>query len=481
MERKFNYFNSVKKMNNAQLKQQFSEKYKYGFHDEEKSVFKIPKGLSEEVVRKISEIKKEPEWMTERRVQAYKIFRQKPMPTWGADLSAIDFDNIHYYASSAEGTTKKWEDVPEDIKRTFDKLGIPEAERKFLAGAGSQYDSQVVYHNLQKQLEEQGVIFLDMDSGLKEHEEIIKKYFGTVIPSSDNKFAALNTACWSGGSFLVVPKGVRVELPLQAYFRINTKNVGQFERTMIIAEDNSFVHYLESCSAPIYSTNSLHSAVVEIIALQGSRVRYTTIQNWSNDVYNLVTKRAKAYRDATMEWIDCNTGSRVTQKYPCVMMMEPGARGEVVSVAFAGRGQHQDAGAKMIHLAPNTSSSIISKSISKDGGRTTYRGLVNVAPNASSVKSNVECDALILDDESASDTVPYMTIGNDDVSISHEARVSKLDEEKLFYLQSRGFSEEKAKQMLVQGFIEPFTRMLPMEYAVELNRLIDLNMEGSVG
>ncbi|MBI5226742.1 Fe-S cluster assembly protein SufB [Candidatus Micrarchaeota archaeon] len=468
-------------MENVQLKQKLSGEYQFGFHDDIDNVFEFKKGLNEKVVRQISKIKKEPEWMLQKRLEALNIFYSKPMPKWGADLGHIDFDDIIYYASATKKQYGNWDDVPQKLKDTFEKLGIPEAERKFLAGVGSQYDSEVIYHKLREDLEKQGVVFLDMDSGLREHEDIVRKYFGSVIPSGDNKFAALNTAVWSGGSFLYVPKGVHVEVPLQAYFRINTKNMGQFERTLIIAEPGSSVHYQEGCSAPVYTTDALHSAVVEIIALEGSRVQYTTIQNWSNDVYNLVTKRAKAYKDATMFWLDGNIGSRVTMKYPAVLLMEPGARGEVVSVAIAGKGQHQDAGAKIFHLAPNTSSLITSKSISKDGGRTTYRGKVYVAPYAFNVKCNVECDALILDEQSASDTVPYMEIQNDDVSISHEASVSKLDSEKLFYLQSRGLSEQKAKAMLVQGFIEPFVKQLPMEYAVELNRLVDMEMEGSVG
>ncbi|MBI4360494.1 Fe-S cluster assembly protein SufB [Candidatus Micrarchaeota archaeon] len=468
-------------MEKSVLKQTFDSEYQFGFHDDVEMVYQTKKGLSEKVVREISKIKDEPEWMLEKRLEALRVFYSKPMPSWGANLSQIDFDDIVYYARPTDKPARSWEDVPEKMKKTFEKLGIPEAERKFLAGAGAQYDSEVVYHQLREDLEKKGVVFLDMDSGLREHEDLVKKYFGSVIPMYDNKFAALNTAVWSGGSFLYVPKGVHVDVPLQAYFRINTKNMGQFERTMIIAEPGSSVHYLEGCSSPTYTSDSLHSAVVEIVALEGSRVQYTTIQNWYSDVYNLVTKRAKAFKDATVFWLDGNIGSKVTMKYPSVLLMEPGARGEVVSIAFAGKGQHQDAGAKIYHFAPNTSSLITSKSISKDGGRTTYRGLLYVAPNASHVKSNVECDALILDEESASDTVPYMQIQNDDVSISHEATVSKLDAQKLFYLQSRGFSQEKAKQLLVQGFIEPFVKHLPMEYAVELNRLVDLEMEGSVG
>ncbi len=462
-------------------RQVIETKYKYGFHDKEDLVYKAPNGLNEKIVKQISEMKNEPEWMTNFRLKSLKIFNEKPMPTWGADLSNINFDNLTYYAKPSEGKYKNWDDVPKNMKDTFNKLGIPQAEQKFLAGVSSQYDSEVIYHNVKKQLENQGVIFMDMDSGLKEYPEIVKKYFATVIPPNDNKFAALNSAVWSGGSFVFVPKGVKVEIPLQAYFRINTKNMGQFERTLIIAEEGSFVSYVEGCSAPIYSTDSLHSAVVEIIALQNSRVRYTTIQNWSNDVYNLVTKRAKAFRNSTVEWIDGNIGSKVTQKYPCIMLMEEGARGEVVSIAFAGKNQVQDTGAKMFHLASNTSSKIISKSISQSGGKTTYRGLVSVIPTAKKVKSHVECDALILDKQSASDTIPYMNIQSDNVKITHEATVSKLDDEKLFYLQSRGFSKHRARELLVQGFIEPFAKELPMEYAVELNRLIQLEMEGSVG
>ncbi len=468
-------------MDNTNLKNEFSTTYKYGFSDDLKPVFSSPKGLNEQVVTSISKLKGEPDWMLKRRLEGFRSFVNKPLPNWGPDLSKIDFDQMSYYNKPSENQFSSWEEVPQKMKNTFEKLGIPEAERKFLAGVSSQYDSEVIYHSLKKQLEEKGVIFLDMDSGLRDYESIVKKYFGTVVPANDNKFASLNTACWSGGSFVYVPEGVSVDIPIQAYFRINAKNSGQFERTLIIADKNSFVHYVEGCSAPIYSTDSLHAAVVEIIALSGSRVRYTTIQNWSNDVYNLVTKRSKAYSNSTVEWIDGNIGSKVTQKYPCIMLMESGARGEVISVALAGKGQHQDAGAKIYHLAPNTSSSIISKSISLDGGKTTYRGLVNVLPNATNVKSNVECDALILDDISSSDTIPYMNIANEDVSMSHEASVSKLDDEKLFYLQSRGFSEQQARQMLVQGFIEPFTKNLPMEYAVELNRLVELEMEGSVG
>ena len=468
-------------MAREKIAQEFSGGYKYGFHDKEELVFKSPNGLTKEIVLEISKMKGEPEWMAKRRLSGLEYFISKPLPSFGADLSAIDFSAMSYYAKPSAKQFESWEDVPAGMKNTFERLGIPEAERKFLAGVGAQYDSEVIYHNLKKSLEEKGVVFTDMDSALREHEDVVKKYFGTIIPASDNKFAALNTAVWSGGSFVHIPSGVSVDIPLQAYFRINAKNVGQFERTMIIAEPGSSVHYIEGCSAPIYSQDALHAAVVEIIALPGSHVRYTTIQNWSSDVYNLVTKRAKAYRDASVEWIDGNIGSRVTMKYPCIMLMEPGARGEVVSVAFAGKGQIQDAGAKVYHLASNTSSNIISKSLSKDGGRTTYRGLVSVPPGLSNIKCNVECDALILDAESASDTVPCMDIASDEVSITHEATVSKLDDEKLFYLQTRGFSLQSAKQLLVSGFVEPFVRELPMEYAVELNRLVKMEMEGSVG
>ncbi|RME12690.1 MAG: Fe-S cluster assembly protein SufB [Ardenticatenia bacterium] len=454
---------------------------KYGFHDPEKYVFKAKKGLSREVVEEISWMKGEPDWMREFRLRALEIFWKKPMPTWGADLSGIDFDDIYYYIKPAEKQARSWDDVPEDIKRTFDRLGIPEAEQKFLAGVGAQYESEVVYHNIKKELERQGVIFLDTDTALKEYPDLFKEYFGTVVPPSDNKFAALNSAVWSGGSFIYVPPGVRVEMPLQAYFRINAQNMGQFERTLIIADEGSYVHYVEGCTAPIYTTDSLHSAVVEIIVKKGARVRYTTIQNWSTNVYNLVTKRAVAYEDATMEWVDGNIGSKVTMKYPAIYMMGKGAHGEVLSIAFAGRGQHQDAGAKAVHAAPYTTSNITSKSISKDGGRAGYRGLVQIYPGAHHSKSNVVCDALILDPESRSDTYPYIDIREDDVSVGHEATVSKVGEEQLFYLMSRGLSEADALNMIVSGFIEPIVKELPMEYAVEMNRLIQLEMEGSVG
>ncbi|MCC6179508.1 MAG: Fe-S cluster assembly protein SufB [Chloroflexi bacterium] len=455
--------------------------YRYGFHDVEDYTFKSGKGLTREIVTQISKMKGEPEWMTRFRLKAYETFIRKPMPTWGADLSEIDFDNIHYYVKPSEKTEKSWEEVPEYIKNTFDRLGIPEAERKFLAGVSAQYESEVVYHNIREDLEKQGVIFLDMDSGLREHEDIIKAHFGTIIPPADNKFAALNSAVWSGGSFVYVPKGVHVEIPLQAYFRINTENMGQFERTLIIADEGSSVHYIEGCTAPTYSTDSLHSAVVELIAQRGAHIRYTTIQNWSNNVYNLVTKRAVAYENAVVEWVDGNLGSKITMKYPSIYLMGEGAKGEVLSVAFANEGQHQDAGAKIVHVAPNTTSTVTSKSISKGGGRTSYRGLLKVHKGAENVKSFVRCDALMLDEVSRSDTYPSIEIDEDQVSIEHEASVSKISDEQLFYLMSRGLGEAEAKTMIVNGFFDVFTKELPMEYAVELNRLLQLQMEGAVG
>jgi Fe-S cluster assembly protein SufB len=454
---------------------------KYGFHDTEQSVFKSRKGLDAEIVAQISELKGEPRWMRDYRLAALEIFRQKPMPTWGGDLSGIDFEDIYYYVKPTSEEAKSWDDVPADMKRTFDKLGIPEAERKFLSGVGAQYDSEVVYHKIKENLERQGVVFLSCDHGLQQHEELFKQYFGTVVPANDNKFAALNSAVWSGGSFIYVPKGVRVEVPLQAYFRINTKDMGQFERTLIVVDEGAYVHYVEGCTAPTYSSDSLHAAVVEIIVKRGGRCRYTTIQNWSNNVYNLVTKRAFAYRDATMEWVDGNLGSKLTMKYPAVWMMEPGAHGEILSIAFAGKGQHQDAGAKVVHLAPDTSSKIVSKSISKDAGRAGYRGLVKVAKGAVNSRSTVNCDALILDERSRSDTYPTMEIEEDRVTIGHEATVSKIGDEQLFYLMARGVPREEAAAMIVAGFIEPVVKELPMEYAVEMNRLIQLQMEGSVG
>ena len=454
---------------------------KYGFFDPEKFVFKAKRGLSQEIVEEISWMKQEPEWMTKLRVRSYEIFKRKKMPTWGADLSVIDFDNIFYFLKSTEKQGTTWEEVPEDIKRTFDKLGIPEAERKFLAGVSAQYESEVVYHSLHQKLTDQGVIFTDTDTALREQPDLFKEYFGTIIPPGDNKFSALNTAVWSGGSFIYVPKGVRVDIPLQAYFRINAENMGQFERTLIICDEDSFVHYIEGCTAPIYTTDSLHSAVVEIIVKKNARCRYTTIQNWSTNVYNLVTKRAVVYADATMEWVDGNLGSQITMKYPSVYLMEPGAKGDVLSVAFAGKGQHQDAGGKMIHVAPNTTSTITSKSISKNGGRTSYRGHIKVYPGANNCKSFVKCDALLLDDESRSDTYPYNDVDAENVTLGHEATVSKVSDEQLFYLMSRGITLNEAETMIVNGFIEPFTKELPLEYAVELNRLIQLEMEGSVG
>ncbi len=456
-------------------------KERYGFFDAEKYVFKAKRGLTEEVVKEISWMKGEPEWMTEVRLRSLRTFRKKAMPTWGADLSVIDFDNIFYYLRASEKQGKSWDDVPDDIKRTFDRLGVPEAERKFLAGVAAQYESEVVYHSLHEELEKKGVVFLDTDTALREHPDLFREYFGTIIPPADNKFAALNTAVWSGGSFIYVPKGVRVDIPLQAYFRINAENMGQFERTLIICDEGSFVHYIEGCTAPIYTTDSLHSAVVEIVVKRGARCRYTTIQNWSTNVYNLVTKRAAAYGDATMEWVDGNLGSQITMKYPSVYLMEPGAKGDVLSVAFAGKGQHQDAGGKMVHVAPHTTSTITSKSIAKAGGRTSYRGLVKVHPGCHDVKSFVKCDALLLDDESISDTYPYIECDEPQVSIAHEATVSKVSDEQLFYLQSRGIRLAEAETMIVNGFIEPFTKELPLEYAIELNRLIQLEMEGSVG
>ncbi len=464
---------------NMDLRDSYEEKY--GFHEPDSFVFKSRKGLDRTIVEEISRMKGEPAWMLEYRLKALEQFEKKPMPNWGGDVGAIDFQDIYYYVKPSNEEAKSWEDVPADMKRTFDRLGIPEAEQKFLSGVGAQYDSEVVYHKIKESLEKQGVIFLSCDQGLKDHPELFKQYFGTVIPSGDNKFSALNSAVWSGGSFIYVPKGVKVDVPLQAYFRINTKDMGQFERTLIIVDEGAYVHYVEGCTAPTYSSDSLHSAVVEIIIKKGGRCRYTTIQNWSNNVYNLVTKRAVAYQDATMEWVDGNLGSKLTMKYPAIYMMEPGAHGEVLSIAFAGKGQHQDAGAKAVHMAPNTTSKIISKSISKDGGRAGYRGLVKVVKGAENCRSTVNCDALILDEHSRSDTYPYMEIEEDKVSIGHEATVSKIGDEQIFYLTSRGIPEEEAAAMIVSGFIEPVVKELPMEYAVEMNRLIQLQMEGSVG
>lgn|SRR3989338_5997718 len=456
-------------------------KYRYGFRDEIAYVHETAAGLTEETVRQISKIKNEPEWMLKKRLQALKIFRQKPMPAWGADLSGINFDEITYYRRPSDKQVSTWDMVPENIKKTFDKIGIPEAEKKFLAGASAQYESEVVYHSVKREWEKQGVIFTSMDEGLKKYPDMVQKYFGTVVPSMDNKFAALNTAVWSGGSFVYVPPGVHVSIPLQAYFRINAEKTGQFERTLIITDKGSKVHYVEGCSAPVYSASSLHSAVVELIAMEGSHLRYTTIQNWSDNVYNLVTKRAVAYKNAYVEWLDGNIGSQVTMKFPCVILKEPGARGEVLSVAYAKEKQHQDAGAKMFHLAPNTTSRIISKSISQNGGRTSYRGLVKVVKGAKGSKCFVQCDAYMLDQQSRSDTYPTIQIDEEDVSMAHEARVGKIDQEKVFYLMSRGLSEQKAIELIVLGFIEPFTKELPLEYALELNRLIQIQLENPVG
>lgn len=456
--------------------------YKFGFSSPEDYVFKAKKGLSEEIVRQISEMKGEPEWMLEMRLRAYRHFMSRPMPTWGSPkLAEIDFNEIFYYIKPTENQARDWDDVPEDIKNTFDRLGIPEAEQKFLAGVGAQYESEVIYHSIKEDLENKGVLFMDTDQALREHEDFFKEYFGTVIPPEDNKFAALNTAVWSGGSFIYVPKGVHIDLPLQAYFRINAMNMGQFERTLILVDEGAYVHYVEGCTAPVYSSDSLHSAVVEIIVKKGARCRYSTIQNWSSDVFNLVTKRAVAYEDATMEWVDGNLGSKLTMKYPAVWLMGEGAHGEILSLAFAGKDQHQDAGGKIVHAAPNTSSVITSKSISKAGGRSSYRGLLKVAKGAYNSKSSVVCDALVLDAESATDTYPYIEIEESDVSIGHEASVTKVSEEQLFYLMSRGLNEDQAAGMIVSGFIEPIVKELPMEYALEMNRLIEMEMEGSVG
>lgn len=456
--------------------------YKYGFNDGDVGVFKTGKGLTEDIVREISQQKNEPKWMLDFRLKSLKVYHAKGMPDWGADISGIDFENIHYYVRPSNRSEKDWNDVPEDIKNTFDRLGIPEAERKFLAGVGAQYDSEVVYHKMRSDLEKKGVVFLDPETGVKEYPEIFKKYFGTVIPPMDNKFAALNSAVWSGGSFVYVPKGVKVDIPIQAYFRINSENMGQFERTLIVVEEGASVHYIEGCTAPTYSTASLHSAVVEIVAHKNAHVRYSTIQNWSGNVYNMVTKRAMAEAGATVEWVDGNLGSKVTMKYPAVYLMGEKAHGEVLSIAFAGEGQTQDTGSKMVHVAKNTTSIITSKSISKDSGQATYRGLVKVHKNATDIKSKVVCDALLLNSNSRSDTYPYIEVEEDrNVEVEHEATVSRINEEQVFYLMSRGLSEQEANNMIVNGFIEPFVKQMPMEYAVELNRLIEMEMEGSVG
>ncbi|MGC8643494.1 MAG: Fe-S cluster assembly protein SufB [Isosphaeraceae bacterium] len=458
------------------------DEYKYGFRDsDEHYAYKSGKGLSRQVVNQISEMKNEPDWMRDFRLKALRVFEQKPMPNWGGDLSELDFNGIRYFVKATDRQGKSWDDVPAEIKSTFDKLGIPQAERKFLAGVGAQYESEVVYHSLREDLQKKGVIFIDTDTALREYPDLVKQYMGTIIPIEDNKFAALNSAVWSGGSFVYVPAGVKVDIPLQAYFRINAENVGQFERTLIIVEEGAQVHYVEGCTAPMYTSESLHSAVVEIIVKKGARCRYTTIQNWANNVFNLVTKRSVAYEDALMEWVDGNLGSKLTMKYPAVYMLGKGARGEILSIAFAGKGQHQDAGGKVVHGAPYTSSRIISKSISKNGGRASYRGLLKVADGAKGSRSNVVCDALILDETSRSDTYPCIEIDEDDVKIGHEASVSKIGEEQLFYLRSRGLSEAEASTLIVSGFIEPLVKELPMEYAVEMNKLIQLQMEGSVG
>jgi Fe-S cluster assembly protein SufB len=463
--------------NNAEA---LGEINKYDFRNEEKFVFKARKGIDAEIVSQISEMKEEPTWMRDFRLESLKTFESKPTPNWGGSIG-VKFDDIYYYLKPTVGQEKSWDDVPEDIKTTFDKLGIPEAEKKFLAGVKAQYESEVVYGSLKEELSEQGVIFTDMDSAVREHPDLVREYFSTIIPPTDNKFAALNSAVWSGGSFIYVPPGVEIEFPLQAYFRINAANMGQFERTLIIVDEGAKVHYVEGCTAPMYSTESLHSAVVEVVAKRGARVRYTTIQNWANNIYNLVTKRAVGYGDSLVEWVDGNLGSRLTMKYPAVYMMEPGARAEILSVAFASAGQHQDAGAKVVHCAPHTSSRIVSKSISKNGGRSSYRGLAKFQKGAKKSKSNVVCDALILDPESRSDTYPYIEIEEQDVMVGHEASVSRIGEEQLFYLMSRGMTEAEASTMIVSGFIEPLVKELPMEYAVEMNRLIELQMEGSVG
>ena len=455
---------------------------KYDFKDStEMYVHLSKKGLSKDTVIEISKLKDEPQWMLDFRLRSYEIFMQKPMPTWGGDLSSIDFQNIYYYMRATEKVEKNWDDVPENVKNTFEKLGIPEAEKKFLAGVGAQYESEVVYHSLREDLAKQGVLFLDTDAALKEHPELFKKYFAKIIPPEDNKFAALNSAVWSGGSFIYIPPGVKVDMPLQAYFRINAENIGQFERTLIIVDEGAEVHYIEGCTAPVYSSESLHVAVVELVAHKDAKLRYTTIQNWSSDVYNLVTKRAYAYEGATVEWIDGNIGSKLTMKYPGIYLMGERAYGETLSIAFAGKGQHQDTGAKMVHLAPNTTSKITSKSVSRLDGRSTYRGLLHVAKGATNVKATVRCDALLLDDTSKTETYPYMEINQEDATITHEATVGKIGDEQIFYLMSRGFNEEEALTLIVNGFMEPFTKELPMEYAVELNRLIKLEMDDSVG
>ncbi len=455
--------------------------YKYDFHTPEKFLYRTDRGLTSKIVDDISGQKDEPDWMTKYRHEALEWFFRKPMPSFGPDLTGINFEDLTYYLRPIEKTEKSWDDVPEDIRNTFDKLGIPQAEQKYLAGVGAQFESEVVYHNLKEEWEKLGVVFLDTDTGLKQYPEIFAKYFGKIVPSGDNKFAALNSAVWSGGSFIYVPPGVKIDIPLQAYFRINAERMGQFERTLIIADEGSFVHYVEGCTAPVYSASSLHSAVVEIVAMPGARVRYTTIQNWANNVYNLVTKRAMAYEDATVEWVDCNLGSKVTMKYPSVYLMGRGAHAEILSMAYAGKGQHTEAGSKIVHVAPHTTTNIVSKSISQFEGRTSYRGLVEVMPDAVGVKANVVCDALLLNKEARSDTYPYNEIHEDHCQVSHEASVSKVSDEQLFYLMSRGIKEDDALAMIIRGFIDPVVKELPMEYALEMNRLIAMQMEGSVG
>jgi len=455
--------------------------YKYGFSDPEVYVFKSRKGLDRGVVEEISQMKGEPEWMLNYRLKAYEHFIKRTEPTWGPDLSDLDLEDIYYYVKPTEKEESSWDDIPDSIKNTFDRLGIPEAEQKFLAGVGAQYESEMIYHSIQEQLAEQGVLFKSIENGLREHPELFREYFGTVIPYSDNKYAALNSAVWSGGSFVYIPPGLKVDLPLQAYFRLNVANIGQFERSLIIADEGSQVHYVEGCTAPTYTTNSLHSGVIEIFVKKGARVRYTTIQNWSNNVYNLVTQRSRVEEKGTMEWVDANLGSKVTMKYPSCMLMGKGAHGEILSISFSGKGQHHDTGGKIIHLAPDTTSKIVSKSISKDGGRASYRGLLRVNKGNTNVKSNVVCDALLLDETSRSDTYPYIEVDEQDVNIGHEATVSKVEDEQLFYLMSRGLTEEEATGMVVSGFIEPLVKELPMEYAIEMNRLIQLQMEGSIG
>lgn len=475
--------NSLRVSSNSEMvkKQTFSDGYKYGFHIDEDPVVKTGKGLCRKVVEEISRLKKEPKWMLDFRLKAYEIYKEKPLPSWGGDLGKIDFDDIYYYLKPVSGVERDWKKVPKKIKETFDKLGVPQAERKFLAGSGAMFESEVVYHHLKEDLARQGVIFESIEDGLLHYPELFRKHFATVVPARDNKFAALNSAVWSGGSFIYVPPGVKIEMPLQAYFRINAIKMGQFERTLIIADKGSSLHYVEGCTAPTYSSDSLHAAVVEIIVMEGARVQYTTIQNWSNNVYNLVTKRAKVMADGEMFWLDCNLGSKLTMKYPAVYLTGPGARAEVLSVAFAGNGHHQDTGSKIFHFAPNTSSKIDSRSISKGSGRTSYRGLIKVLNGCKGVKSKVSCNALMLNPESRSDTYPTMDINEEDVTMEHEATVSKIGEEQLFYLMSRGLSEQEASALIVNGFIEPIVRGLPMEYAIEMNRLIEMEMEGAVG